>query len=210
MQLPPSIIRLRSNLAQLLGCLLRLIHPVTLRVGRFVHEVHARSQIRGVVAPGVQFIGSIAVEGDGRIAIGRGSRIGRRVFFETQGSGTIRIGEHVTLNDGVTIVAYECVEIGDYVMVGELASIRDANHGIAPGTPIKHQPHDAQAVWIGPDAWIGRGAYVGKGVQIGAGAVVGANSVVTREVAPNVIVGGAPARPIGERQAKEVKHHTHE
>jgi maltose O-acetyltransferase len=100
-------------------------------------------------------------------------------------------------------VAYEQVVIGDFAMIGELVSIRDANHGLTRGIQVKLQPHHARPISIGSDAWIGRGAYIGKGAQIGDGAVVGANSVVTRDVSPGDIVAGAPARIIGERPAKD-------
>lgn len=193
---------MRSTLAQGCGLLLRLLEPGMLRLRRFAFEARARAQIRGFVAAGVQFIGPIAVEGTGNIQIGRGTRIGRRVFFETQGAGTIEIGDQVTINDGVTIVAYERVHIGDFAMVGELTSIRDANHGLTQGIDIRTQPHLAAPVNIGRDAWIGRGAYIGKGARVGDGAVVGANSVVTRDVAPDAIVAGAPARAIGVRPHK--------
>lgn len=152
------------------------------------------------MAPGVQFIGPIAVEGEGLVHIGAGTRVGRRVFFETYHGAEIRIGERVTINDGVTIVAHAGVTIGSHTMIGEYASVRDANHGTVRGRLVRDQPHDARPVAIGEDAWIGRGVLVAKGVQFGAGAVAGANSVVTRDVSPGQIVAGAPARPIGERR----------
>jgi len=52
---------------------------------------------------------------------------------------------------------------------------------------------------IGNDVWIGHGAFIKPGVTIGDGAVVAAGSVVTRNVAPYMIVGGVPARPIRAR-----------
>ncbi|MCC6142763.1 MAG: acyltransferase [Candidatus Hydrogenedentes bacterium] len=200
MRLPPFLVRIRSGLAQAIAFLLRIIEPVSLRLRRFCYEVWARSLLRGTVSPGVQFVGLITVEGTGQVSIGAGSRIGRRTFFETYGHGAIRLGERVTINDGVTIVAYAEVVLGDDTMVGEYTSIRDANHGKAPGVPVRVQPHESAPVRIGQDVWIGRGVLVGKGVTIGDGAVVGANSVVTKPVAAQVIVAGVPARVIGERR----------
>lgn len=42
---------------------------------------------------------------------------------------------------------------------------------------------------------------IAKPVTIGEGAVIGANSVVTKDVPPNAIVVGSPARVVGERPA---------
>lgn len=198
--LPEPLARLRSTVAQVLGRSLAVLYPLRLRAGMFWHEIGARSQIRGRVAPRVQFFGSITVEGSQNVHIGTRTRIGRRSFFKTDGLGRIEIGENVTINDGATIVAYERISIGDHTLIGEYVTIRDANHGTRRDTLIKQQPHDAAAITIGRDVWIGRGACVLKGVRLEDGCVVGANSVVTKDVAANTCVAGAPARPIGERR----------
>ncbi len=51
-------------------------------------------------------------------------------------------------------------------------------------------------VVVGDHAWIGMRAIVLKGVTIGAGAVIGAGSVVTRDIPPNAVACGAPARVV--------------
>ena len=51
-------------------------------------------------------------------------------------------------------------------------------------------------VHIGRNAWIGAGATILPGVTVGENAVVAASAVVTRDVEPNTIVGGNPARLI--------------
>ena len=63
----------------------------------------------------------------------------------------------------------------------------------------KHDLYERQVitcrpVHIGKNAWIGAGATILPGVTIGDNAVVGAASVVTRDVAPDTIVAGNPAR----------------
>lgn len=58
---------------------------------------------------------------------------------------------------------------------------------------------------IGNDVWIGHNVTITKGCRkIGDGAVLGAGAVVTRDVREFTIVGGNPARQIGERFADAV------
>lgn len=52
---------------------------------------------------------------------------------------------------------------------------------------------------IGHDVWIGHGAVVLAGRKIGNGAIIAAGAVVTKDVAPYMIVGGTPAKPIRQR-----------
>ena len=57
-------------------------------------------------------------------------------------------------------------------------------------------------VEIGNDVWIGVRAVVLDGVHVGDGVIIAAGAVVTKDVPPFTIVGGVPARPIGERPVK--------
>jgi acetyltransferase-like isoleucine patch superfamily enzyme len=85
-------------------------------------------------------------------------------------------------------------------MIGEYASVRDANHRRGAG-PLRESGHTCAAITIGRQVWIGRGAAVLAGVHIGDGAVVAANAVVTRDVPAGAVVGGVPARPLQLRTA---------
>jgi maltose O-acetyltransferase len=51
-------------------------------------------------------------------------------------------------------------------------------------------------ITIEDDAWLGGSVVICPGVTIGARSVVGAGSVVTKDVPPDVVVGGNPARII--------------
>lgn len=120
------------------------------------------------------------------------------VVFATRSSrAMIRIGNDVGMT-GATIVAAECVEIGDRVFIGANATIVDTD--FHPLDPMKRQRDvlagEHAAVRIESDVFIGMNALVLKGVNVGQGAVVGAGSVVVRDVPPHMIVAGNPARVI--------------
>ena len=57
---------------------------------------------------------------------------------------------------------------------------------------------------IGHDTWIGAGAMIKPEVTVGHGAVIGAGALVTKDVEPYTIVAGTPAKPLRQRQPKEI------
>lgn len=57
---------------------------------------------------------------------------------------------------------------------------------------------------IGHDTWLGHGAQVRPEVTIGHGAVVAGGAIVTRDVAPNMIVAGIPAKPLRRRFSESI------
>ena len=92
------------------------------------------------------------------------------------------------------------LSIGAGSRIATGAAIYAFDHGIRPDRPIREQPVTSQGIAIGQDVWIGANACVTDGVRIGDGAVVGMGAVVTRDIPPGAIVGGAPARIIGDRR----------
>ncbi len=140
-------------------------------------------------------MGAVELHGSCNIRFGRNALIYPGVYLETQGDGVITLGDDVVLSRGVHIVAFERVTLGDGCMVGEYASLRDANHKPDP-VSIRDSGHLSAPIDIGSNVWIGRGAAVLKGVSIGAGSVVGANAVVTKPVAAQQVVAGVPAKAL--------------
>jgi acetyltransferase-like isoleucine patch superfamily enzyme len=65
-----------------------------------------------------------------------------------------------------------------------------------PSVPFTDQGITAQGIVIEDDVWLGAGAIITDGVRVGKGAVVAAGAVVTKDVPPQTLVAGIPARPI--------------
>jgi len=165
---------------------------------RVINLGRAKAEIKKIPAS-VQFDGHILATGTKKIVIGNESRIGTDVEFGTEENGQIEIGSQVRVNRGVTIFAYAKITIGDDTMIGEFATIRDANHGTKAGKTVHSQPHQAEAIQIGKDVWIGRGVAILPGVNIGDGSIIGANSVVTKSIPAGMIAVGSPANVIKKR-----------
>ena len=112
----------------------------------------------------------------------------------------VEIGDTVAINYYTMIVAFAKITIGDDVLIGPRVLIHSGNHRFTdPETRIREQGHDAAPIVIEDGVWIGGHAVILPGVRVGRGAVVAAGAVVTKDVEPYAIVGGVPAKRIGER-----------
>lgn len=110
------------------------------------------------------------------------------------------IGNDVDLAKDVLITTSGGVHIGDRVLIGYRTQIISADHTIPPiGLPFPISGDKLDKVVIENDVWIGANCIITPGVRIGEGAVVAAGSVVTKDVEPNAIVGGVPAKLIKMR-----------
>jgi acetyltransferase-like isoleucine patch superfamily enzyme len=137
----------------------------------------------------VSFGPNVSFRNAERIHLGAGTHIGEySILWAGNSTAHIRLGEKCLLAPHVTITA--------------------SNYGIEQGTPVMDQPKREANITIGRDVWLGANTVVLAGVTIGDGAIVAAGAVVTKDVPANAIVGGVPARVIGERPgaAVERKH----
>jgi acetyltransferase-like isoleucine patch superfamily enzyme len=114
------------------------------------------------------------------------------------------IGDNVGMS-GATVSCTSSISIGNDTLLGSGVLITDSDaHPIQPelrndGNYIKRAP-----VIIGNNVFIGARSIILKGVRIGDGAVVGAGSVVVKDVPAMSIVGGNPAKVLGD--VRDAKH----
>ena len=140
----------------------------------------------------------------------------RRFFYRVQG---MKIGRGSTLHMGAVFYDASNISIGKDTIIGENAVLdgRDkliiGDHvDIASEVMVYNAEHDlndenfkaiAAPVEIDDYVFIGPRAIILPGAKIGRGAVVAAGAVVVKDVGEFEIVGGVPAKVIGERKLKD-------
>ncbi len=110
------------------------------------------------------------------------------------GLSGIRVGKRVHISPGVYIAdgfRSGWVELQDQSVLSPYVVLAE-----------KWQVSKRAKITVGRGAWIGAGAVVLPGVTIGEGAIVGANAVVREDVPAYAIVGGVPAKVIGDVREK--------
>lgn len=122
-------------------------------------------------------------------------------FRANWGGKHVRLGNYVYANFNLTLVDDGNIDIGDNVMFAPNVTVITATHPVLPALREKGLQFNVD-VKICPNVWIGAGAIIMPGITVGENSVVGAGSVVTKDVPPNTVVVGNPARvlrEIGER-----------
>jgi len=131
--------------------------------------------------------------------IGDAVFIGNQTFLQGRHDGTCVIGAHTWIGPQSY---FDCrdLRLGEYVGWGPGAKVLGSEHtGDPPDVPIIQTDLVIKPVRVDDGADIGVNAVLLPGVTVGAGAIVGAGAVVTKDVAPNTIVAGVPAKFLRSR-----------
>lgn len=161
------------------------------------------------------FLGNIRASYLG-VKLGIGTRISPfakldNVYFigDAKISTDVEMGEGSYINSGTIFSA----KIGRFCSIGYNVMIGPTEHetnqittspskakllGLPAGYTDKITPKPI----LEDEVWIGAGVIILRGVVIGANSIVGAGAVVTKNIPPNEIWGGVPARFIKKRNVQ--------
>jgi len=141
--------------------------------------------------------------GRSRIELGDRAILQYGTQLITQGGKGISIGARTTINRFCIIYGTGGVRIGRDCLIAPMCVIVAASHRFDdPGVPIRKQGQTARGITIGDNCWLGARVTVLDGVTIGDGCVIGAGAVVSRDLPPNSVAVGVPARVIRQRGAR--------
>ncbi|MEK7550190.1 MAG: acyltransferase [Patescibacteria group bacterium] len=132
--------------------------------------------------------------------IGKGSTIHMWAnFFQPE---NIEIGEDTIIGDHAFLDGREKLTIGSHVDIASSVMIYNSEHDVNSD----NFSASYGSVEIGDFVFIGPRVTILPGVKIGRGAIIAAGAVVTKDVADFAIVGGVPAKIIGERTNKNPQY----
>lgn len=157
------------------------IRYMTFQIG-YIPSHHIRNfiyrHILGVklASTGIIYFGA-EIRGANQLQIGKGSIIGDKAVLDARRGG---------------------IHIGDNVQLGSFVKLWTGSHD-HDDPYFRSMPGKRGPITIGNRAWIGPSVTILHSVNIGEGAVIAAGAVVTKDVEPYSIVGGIPAKKIGER-----------
>jgi maltose O-acetyltransferase len=126
-------------------------------------------------------------------ALGEGTEI-RAPFYCDYGY-QIFVGARAFANFGLVALDVAPIRIGDDVQIGPNVQLLTPTHPVEPERRLA-RIEGGRPITIGDNVWLGGGVIVCPGVTIGENTVVGAGAVVVKNLPPNVLAVGNPARAI--------------
>jgi acetyltransferase-like isoleucine patch superfamily enzyme len=163
---------------------------------------HNRGQLR--VAPGARLAinepwhfhraepGSIAIRPGAKMILVSGLfSFKSGVYIDIKPGGElVMLGGESYSSRGLHIECRDKIILGKDIAIGPDVIIQDTDSHVV--TSAGHRM--TAPITIGNHVWIGARAIILKGVTIGDGAIIAAGAVVNKDVPPNSIAGGIPAK----------------
>jgi acetyltransferase-like isoleucine patch superfamily enzyme len=145
----------------------------------------------------------VALINPASIAIGRDVEVRSGVCIEAYsppGQVVVRLGDRTVVGHNVRLVAYNGILVAEDCGIGHGVTIADTIHDwteVLEGVPASGSSFvEGPPLRIEQGAWIGNDCGIYRGVTIGARAIIAPGSIVTRDVPPETMVSGNPARRV--------------
>lgn len=125
------------------------------------------------------------------VSIGKHCLIQDHVYLRAGVNGRIEISDHCAINSHAKLYGHGGIYIGEHSQIGPSAILTTTSHDYTSDLKASFKP-----IYIGKEAWIGAGVIILSGIRIGDNSVLGAGSIVTKDIPPNSVAFGNPARVI--------------
>ncbi|MHB0770175.1 WcaF family extracellular polysaccharide biosynthesis acetyltransferase [Bradyrhizobium sp. 5.13L] len=128
-----------------------------------------------------------------------GAKVGRKVLLRPTVRVTYpwktEIGDFSWVGDHVELYSLDYISIGAHSVISQRSYLCTGSHDM---DDLAFSYITAPIV-VGDQVWIASDVFVAPGVKVGRGAVVGARSTVLKDVPPEVVAIGEPARVVRDR-----------
>ena len=156
-----------------------------------------RFSVRKIFAPSSIFVHPIErvspnvivnVSKGAKLILGNRVRIHHGSKISSVGSGILKLGDNVAINQNCGIFSMERIEIGEGTELGPGVLIYDHDHDFRAPGGLKAGKFKTSPVVIGKNVWIGANSIILRGSTIGDNSVIGAGTIVTGNIPANSIL----------------------
>lgn len=193
------------NIIKIFKHLVRLSSELPIFYCGSIIKLHKTAKI--IVSSGNLFFGTGEIsyfDKKSRLVMEKNSKIVIKGNFSFSCGADILLKENAVLSIGNSWANFDCqircgnkIQIGDNCVFGRNINISDSDFHLVFDNN-KQIINSSKPTIIANNVWIGHNAIILKGVTIGSNSIVAAGSVVTKDVPPNTIVAGSPAKVIKE------------
>ncbi len=181
-----GVIKVAKNARLNIGDIL-LLGKASTRVGEIGQTRYDIPLIQIAENGTLNLLGQFALIPGGRIIVG--------------GNATVTIGNGSFVSYDTLVICRENISIGENCAISWGCQILDTDfHSVVVDNNVKE---NTLPIVIEDNVWVGSKSIILKGVTVGSGSVIASGAVVTKDVPPNSLVAGNPAKVIKENIAWE-------
>ena len=156
--------------------------------------------LKGCGGPGSVIGAHTVIINSKNVTIGRNCLLQDRVYIRAGKDGRVTIGDKAALNSFVQIFGHGGIDIGPETQIGPNTVLTTTGHNYH----AVDLDRNFSQITLGRRVWIGASCTILPGVTIGDYSVIGAGAVVTKDIPPNSLAMGIPARVIRTFDESEI------